>query len=96
VLGIDERAHTAELLRLGDQVVDKRRLTGGLRAEDLDDPSARDTADPERDIERQRAGGNRVNRNARPGVSHPHDGPLAELPLDLRQGTLKGSLSLSV
>ena len=63
VLGVDERAHPAELLGLGDDVVDERRLTRGLRAEDLDDPAARHAADPERDVQRQRAGGDRVARS---------------------------------
>ena len=54
VLGVDERAHAAELLGLGDDVVDQRRLARGLRAEDLDDPPAGHAADPEREVERQR------------------------------------------
>ncbi len=54
VLGVDEGADAAQRLGLGDDVVDQRRLTGGLRAEDLDDPAARDAADPERQVERQR------------------------------------------
>ena len=61
VLGVDERAHAAELLRLGDHVVDERRLAGGLRAEDLDDAPARHAADAEREVERQRARGDRVD-----------------------------------
>jgi hypothetical protein len=96
VFGVDERAHPAELLRLGDHVIDERRLTRGLRAEDLDDPPARDAADPERDVERQRAGRDRVTVDARPRVAHPHDRPLAELPLDLRQRSLKRGLPLGV
>ena len=55
VLGVDEGADAATCLGLGDDVVDERRLARGLRAEDLDDPAARDAADPERDIERERA-----------------------------------------
>ena len=61
VLGVDERAHSAELLRLGEHVVDQRRLARGLRAEDLDDAPARDAADPEREVERERARGDRVD-----------------------------------
>ena len=85
VLGVDEGAQPAALLGLGDQVVDHRRLTGALRAVDLDDPAARDAADAERDVERQRPrrdGGHLRHR----AVPHPHDGALAELPLDLRDG----------
>ena len=72
VLGVDERADPAELLRLGDHVVDQRRLTGGLRAEDLHDPPARDAADAEREIERQRAG-----RESPPPSPEPRDPPSA-------------------
>ena len=61
VLGVDERAHAAELLGLGDHVVDQRRLTGGLRAEDLDDAPARDAADAQREVQRQRAGRDRLD-----------------------------------
>ncbi len=46
VLGVDERADAAAALRLGDHVVDERRLTGRLRAEHLDDAPARQPADP--------------------------------------------------
>ena len=46
VLGVDERADAAAGLGLGDDVVDERRLTRGLGAEDLDDPPARHAADP--------------------------------------------------
>ena len=52
VLGVDEGAHPSQLLRLGEHVVDERRLARGLRAEDLDDASPRHAADAEREIER--------------------------------------------
>src|SRR5262249_8692041 len=47
VLGVDEGADAPATLRLGDDVVDERRLAGGLGTEDLDDPAARQPADPE-------------------------------------------------
>ena len=53
VLGVDERADAAAALRLGDHVVDERRLAGRLRAEDLDDAAARQAADAEREVERR-------------------------------------------
>ena len=56
VLGVDERGRAAEPLRLGDDVERERRLPRGLRAEDLGDAAARDPADAERDVERERAG----------------------------------------
>ena len=61
VLGVDEGADAATGLSLGDDVVDQRRLARGLGAEDLDDPAARDAADAEREIERQRSGRDRLD-----------------------------------
>jgi hypothetical protein len=51
VLGVDERADAARLLRLGDHVQRERRLARRLRAEDLDDAAARHAADAERVVE---------------------------------------------
>ena len=93
VLGVDERAHAAELLRLGDDVVDERRLARGLRAEDLDDAPARHAADAEREVQRQRARGDRLDLDLGALVAHPHDGALAELALDLGQGALQGGVA---
>ena len=73
VLGVDERADAAELLGLGEDVVDQRRLAGGLRAEDLDDAAARHAADAEREVERQRARRDRVDLHLRALVAHAHD-----------------------
>ena len=55
VLGVDERAGAAQPLRLGDRVQRQRRLARRLGAEDLDDPAARQPADAERHVERQRS-----------------------------------------
>ena len=90
VLGVDEGAGPAELLRLGEHVVDERRLAGGLRPEDLDDAPARDAADAQREVERERAGRDRGDANLGALVAHAHDGALAELALDLRQRALEG------
>ena len=54
VLGVDERADPASPLRLGHGVVDERRLPGRLGTEDLDDAAARETADAECEVERER------------------------------------------
>ena len=83
VLGVDERADAAAPLRLGDHVVDERRLARRLGAEDLDDPPAREPADAEREVERERSGGDRADRHLGALVAHPHDGALAEVALDL-------------
>jgi hypothetical protein len=74
-------------------VVDQRRLTGGLRAEDLDDAPARDTADTEGEIQRQRARRDRFHPYLSPRIAHPHDGALAELALNLGQGARQGCIT---
>ena len=93
VLGVDERAHSAQLLRLGEYVVDHRGLARGLRAEHLDDAPPGHTADPERQVERERARGDRVAAHLRALVAHAHDRALAELALDLRERALKGGVT---
>ena len=93
MLGIDERAHAAEFLRFGEHVVDHRRLTRGLRAEHLDDPPARHAADPERQIQRQGSGRDRIAAHLRALVAHAHDRALAELALDLSERALKGGVA---
>jgi hypothetical protein len=93
VLRVDERADAAELLGLGDDVVDQRRLPGGLRAEDLDDAAAWTAADPERDVQRQGSGGDGLDLHLGALVAHAHDGALAELALDLRERALEGSVA---
>ena len=95
VLGVDERADAAAALRLGDHVVDERRLARRLGAEDLDDAAARQPADPEREVERERAGRDRADGHGGP-VAHPHHGALAELPLDLAERDVECLLAIHV
>ena len=73
------------LLRLADHRQREGGLARRLRAEDLDHAAAREAADADRRVDRERAGGDELHRQdlARP---EPHDRALAELPLDLRQG----------
>src|SRR5205085_2710544 len=85
VLGVDEGTDAAAALRLGDRVVDERGLARRLGAEDLDDAAAREAADPEREVERERAGRDRADRDGGV-VVHLHDRALAELALDLPEG----------
>ncbi len=95
VLGVDEGADAAASLRLGDHVVDERRLARGLGAEDLDDAPARQAADPKGDVQREGAGG-----DGRDGhlslVAHLHDRALAVLPLDLAQRGVEGVFACGV
>jgi hypothetical protein len=96
VLGVDERRHPAELLRLGDDVQRQRRLARRFGPEDLDHPAAGHAADAERVVEAHRAGGN--GRDRRDGVllAQAHDRALAELFLDLPQGDFDGLGALAV
>jgi len=78
VLGVDEGADPAQSLGLGDDVVDQGGLAGGLGAEDLDDPAARDAADAERQVECEGTGRDRVDLDGA-FVAESHQGALAEL-----------------
>ena len=61
VLGVDEGADAAVLLRLGDDVQRQRGLARAFRPVDLDDAAARQAADAERDVEAERAGRDRLD-----------------------------------
>ena len=61
VLGIDEGADAAGLLRLGDGVERERGLAGGFRAVNLDHAAARQAANAERDVEAERASATSVS-----------------------------------
>ena len=95
MLGVDEGADPAAALRLGDYVVDERRLARGLGAEDLDDAAAGQPTDPQREVEGERAGRDRPYGHGGP-VAHPHDGALAELPLDLAERGVECLLAIHV
>src|SRR6185436_4818644 len=71
--------------RLRDHVQREGRLARGFRPEDLDHAPARHAADAEGGVERERAGGNGGHVHLVAGAQ-PHDRPLAELLVDLRQG----------
>ena len=75
VLGVDEGADAAAPLRLGDDVVDERRLARGLRAEDLDDAAARQAADAEREVERERSRRDGARSTRVPGRSSSSRSP---------------------
>ncbi len=83
VLDVDERRGAAAALRLCDHVQRERRLTARLRPVDLDDAAARKAADAQRQVERDRARRDDVDRHPLGKISHLHDGALAELTLDL-------------
>ena len=84
VLDVDEGDDPAARLGLGEDVLADGRLARRLRAEDLGDPAARDAADAERQVERDRAGRDGVEDEllARPEL---HDRAAPELLLDRGQ-----------
>ena len=61
VFDIDKAADAAHALRLGDHVQADGRLAGAFRAVDLDDAPTRHTADAQRDVQAQAAGGDRFH-----------------------------------
>ncbi len=93
VLGVDERADPAAALRLRDHVVDEGRLPRRLRPEDLDHAPPGKPADSERDVERQRPGRDRCDRDLRL-VAHLHHRALAVCLLDLAEGGVECLLAV--
>jgi hypothetical protein len=63
----------------------QRRLARGFRPVNLDYPSARQTANAERDVEPKRSRRHRLDLD-RLLLAEAHDRALAERPLDLREG----------
>ena len=90
MLGIDEGADAAVLLRLGEAMQSQRGFARGFRAVDFDHPAARQAADAERDVEAERAGGHGVDVHRPVVLAEPHDRALAETALDLRERGIKG------
>ena len=92
VLGVDVGAHAAVALGLGDHVHGEGRLARRLGAEDLDHPAAGQAPDAERDVERQRAGGDGGDADVAV-LAQAHDRALAVLLLDLAERHLEGLVS---
>ena len=77
------------LLCLGQDVLAESGLARGLGAEDLGDSAARDAADAERKVQRDRAGRDDVHRLAL-GRAETHDRATTELLLDGQNGRVHG------
>ncbi len=88
MLGIDKGAGAALLLGLGHDLQRQRRLARRLGAINFDDAALGQAADAQRDIEPQRTGRNRLDIDLVVGAE-PHDRPLAEGLVDLRQSLLQ-------
>src|SRR5205823_1371974 len=82
VLGVDKGGRATGLLRRGDRMEREGRLAGRLGAVDLDHPPAREAADAEGHVHRERAGRDGVDLFA-DVVAELHDRALPELLLDL-------------
>src|SRR3954469_14358104 len=93
VRAVEEGPAPPPPLRLRDHVVDERRLARRFRAEDLDDAAARQAADAECEVERERPRRDRADRDGG-GIIHLHDGALAELPLDLSERDVQSLLAI--
>ena len=93
VLGVDVGADAAVALGLGHHVGGEGGLARGLRPVYLGDPSPRQSADAEGQVERQRPGGDHLDVHG--GLlAHLHDRALAELFLDLAHGHVECLMSV--
>ena len=82
---VNESGGAFSFLRLGDDAERQRRLAARFRSEDLDDAAARNSSDPQSDI--QRHGARRNGGNIHLYVlAQGHDGALAKMFFDLRHG----------
>ena len=88
MLGVDEGHLAPPLLGLGHHVEGQCGLTGGLRSIDLNDPALGQAADPQRQVQGQGAGGDRLHHYPQV-LPQPHDGALSVVALDLRHGGLQ-------
>jgi hypothetical protein len=86
-----EGCHPAEHLRLRDHLQRQRGLARGLGPEHLDDAAAGDAADAEGVVDADGTGGDGGNRGDGLLLAQTHDRPLAELLLDLSDGSLDGT-----
>src|SRR3990172_6968443 len=77
---VDVGARPAQLLRFRHDVLAQRRLARRLRPKDLRHPSPRHAPHPQRQVQRQRPGRDRLHRQVR-RLPPPHHRPVAVLPL---------------
>ena len=89
MLDIDIGSRAAGLLGGGHDVEREGGLAGGLGAVDLDDAAAGHAADAEGQVQRQRAGGDRLDIE-RDIVAQAHDGALAVVALEAGDDGIEG------
>ncbi|MPM97659.1 hypothetical protein SDC9_144836 [bioreactor metagenome] len=89
------RVHKCRLaaffLRLSHHMEGQSGLAGGFRPVNLNNAAPGNAPDPQRQIQRQRPGGDGVDLKIRP-VPQTHDGPLTIGFFNLRNGGLDGLL----
>ena len=85
VFRVDKGAGAALFLGFGHDMQRQGRLAGTFRAVNLDDAALRHAADPERDIEPDRARGDGFGIGRRRAFAQLHDRALAVRPFDLAQ-----------
>src|ERR1035437_9355501 len=78
VLDVDERSEAAFFLRLGDDTEAKGGFARGFRAVDFDDAALGQAADAEREVDGERAGGERLDLHLG-RAAEAHDGAFAKL-----------------
>ena len=64
-------------LGVGDDVQHQSRFAGGFRSEDFDDAAAGNTADTQREVQRQRTGGDHLDLLHRLSSAETHDAAVA-------------------
>src|SRR5439155_1745037 len=80
----------------GELAQGQRRLARGLRAVDLGDAAARDAADAQRHIERERPPRDDRDLVDYSALTQAHDGALAELAVYGRDGQVEGLLAIAL
>ena len=89
MLRIDKSRDPAALLHLGYHMQSHSRLTARLRTVDLNDTSLRNAAKTERDVQAQRARGNRLDIHMSSRIPELHHGTLSKLLLNLRKRSVQ-------
>jgi hypothetical protein len=94
VLYVDEGCYPTLLLSLGDHLQSDGGFTGRFRPEDFDDAAARQAADAQGSVQRNRTG--RDHRNRYDGIFRPEtqNRAFAKLLFNLAQSKVQGSRPL--
>ena len=93
MLGVNECSIATRFLGVRHSVKGDGGLTGGFGAVDLDDATARQPANTKGYVEGEGARGDHLNRGTRV-IAEAHDGPFAELLVDLGECEFEGLIPL--